>query len=143
MSQVKLSPNITAHLPAQTEQLHKNEYEDESESYPNDENLDDETTNQDNSQVFGDIASNNRPDLNPSIPNSNNRKGSDFSTSRIPFVPSNLWRDLFSKPGILVGKFISFPSTKTNPSRFRYYRWYCHWNVIRYITCYVYYLSNA
>jgi hypothetical protein len=103
ISQVKLSPNITSYLPAQTEQVHKNEYEDESESYPNDENPDDETTNQDNSQIFGDTASNNRPDLNPSIPNSNNRKGSDFSTSRIPFVPSNLWRDLFSKPGILVG----------------------------------------
>jgi hypothetical protein len=26
------------------------------------------------------------------------------STSRMPFVTSNLWRDLFSRPAILVGK---------------------------------------
>jgi len=49
----------------------------------------------------------NRPDINPTIIDSNNKKDSELSsTSRIPFVPSNLWRDLFSKPGILVGKFL-------------------------------------
>jgi hypothetical protein len=49
----------------------------------------------------------NRPDINPTIIDSNNKKDSELSsTSRIPFVPSNIWRDLFSKPGILVGKFL-------------------------------------
>jgi len=100
-SQVKLTPNITAHLPARPEEVHKHEYDDE--SYQNDETLGDETTNQDDPQIFGDTISNNRPDTNREIPDSNNRKGSNLSTSRMPFVPSNLWRDLFSKPGILVG----------------------------------------
>jgi len=104
MSQVKVTPNITSHLPARTEEVHKNEYEDESDTYQNDENVDDETTNQDNSQIFGDTIPNNRPDINSEIPDSNNRKDSYLSsTFRMPFVPANLWRDLFSKPGILVG----------------------------------------
>ena len=69
---------------------------------------DDETKNQDESQVFGDTMSVNRPDMKPGTSGSNTKKGSELSsTSRIPFLPSNLWRDLFSKPGILVGKFIS------------------------------------
>jgi len=102
--QAKVTPNITSHLPALTEEVHKNEYEDESDTYQNEENVDDETTNQDNSQIFGDTIPNNRPDVNSEILDSNNRKDSySSSTFRIPFVPSNLWRDLFSKPGILVG----------------------------------------
>ncbi len=109
ISQVKITPNITSYLPAQAEEVNKNEYEEESESYPNDDHIDDDTTNSEDSQNFGDKASVNRPDLNSPGMDSNNRKGSDFfSTSRIPFVPSNLWRELFAKPGILVGKCISF-----------------------------------
>jgi hypothetical protein len=105
-SQSKLTANITSHLPAHAEEAQKHDYEEESDSYQNDIN-DDETTNQDDSQVFGDTMSVNRPDLKPGTSSSNNKKGSDVSsTSRIPFVPSNIWRDLFSKPGILVGKFI-------------------------------------
>jgi len=105
--QVKITPNITSRLPAQAEEVHKNEYEDESEAYHNDESLDDETTNHDNPQIFGDKISVNRPDINPAIIDSNNKKDLELSsTSQIPFVPTNLWRDLFSKPGILVGKFI-------------------------------------
>jgi len=98
---------MTSYLPARTEEVHKNNYDDESESYPNDDNLPDETTNQDDSPAYGDTMLINRPAKYPGIIDSNNRKDSDLtSTSRIPFVPSNLWRDLFSKPGILVGKFI-------------------------------------
>jgi hypothetical protein len=105
-SQSKLTANITSHLPAHAEEAQKHDYEEESDSYQNDIN-DDETTNQDDSQVFGDTMSVNRPDLKPGTSSSNNKKGSDVSsTSRIPFVPSNIWRDLFSKPGILVGKLI-------------------------------------
>jgi hypothetical protein len=95
---------MTSHIPAQAEEGQKAEYDDESDSYQNDDNPD-ETTNQDGSQIFGDTKSVNRPDIKQGISDSNNRKGSNLSsTSRIPFVSSNLWRDLFSKPGILVGK---------------------------------------
>lgn len=143
-SQSKLTPNITSHIPAKVEEAQKNEYEDESDSYQNDMN-DDETTNQDESQLFGDTMSVDRPDMKPGSTGSNNKKDSDLSsTSRIPFLPSNLWRDLFSKPGILVGKFIFFILIEIlNLFSFRYYRWCCHWYVICYITCYVYNLSNA
>ena len=102
--QSKLTSNLTAHLPAQAEEVPKTDYEDES-AYQNEDIHDDETTNHEESQIFGDPMSGNRPAIKPS----NTKKDSDLSsTSRIPFVPSNLWRDLFSKPGILVGKFIFF-----------------------------------
>jgi len=107
VSQSKSTPNISSHLPAQAEEVHKNEYEDESDSYQNDmneDNLDDETTNQDDSQLFGDTVSINRPDLKPAVLDPTHKKDPySSSTSRLPFVALNLWRDLFSKPGILVG----------------------------------------
>jgi len=89
-------------LPAQTEEVPSGDYGEE--SYQSDEVLDSETTNQDDSQQHDEKISINDPFVNTAIPDSNNRKGSDLSsTSRLPFVPSNLWRELFSKPGILVG----------------------------------------
>jgi hypothetical protein len=145
-SRTKTTPNTTSHLPALTEEVHNSDYGDgeESESYHNeDHHHDAETTNQDDSQLFDEKVSINDPFLNPSvIPDSNNRKNSNLPSSRIPFVPSNLWRDLFSKPGILVGMFISSKRINFHLS-FRYCRWNRYWNVICYLTCYVYYLSNA
>jgi len=72
-SQSKLAPNITSHLPAQAEEAQKHDYEDESDSYQSDMN-DDETTNQDESQLFGDTMSVNRPDMKPGSTCSNNKK---------------------------------------------------------------------
>ncbi len=92
--------NTTSYIPAHVDESHNGEYVDgdESDSYTNEDN------NQDGSQVFDEKISPNDPDINSVIPDSNNKKDSDFSsTSRMPFIPSNLWRDLFSKPGILVG----------------------------------------
>jgi hypothetical protein len=66
-SQSKLTANITSHLPAHAEEAQKHDYEEESDSYQNDIN-DDETTNQDDSQVFGDTMSVNRPDLKKKVP---------------------------------------------------------------------------
>ena len=144
-SQGKVTPNPTPHIPAETEDVDINEHEGGSDAYSYDENSGNETTNPDDSEVFGDTMSNNPSDMNSINPDSNNRKGSDLaSTSRIPFISSNLWRDLFTKPGILVGTFIIFFFLRSeNKFSFRYYRWSSHWNVICYLTCYVYNLSNA
>ena len=130
----KSTPNITAHLPAQTEEGQNGDYADgdDFESYQNEDNQDAETANPDDSQVFDEKTINDPNRKNPPR----------FSTARIPFVPSNLWRDLFTKPGILVGKCFIFSSQIINSS-FRYYRRCCYWNALCYLTCYVYYLSNA
>jgi hypothetical protein len=92
----------------QPEEAENNDYEDEPDSYQNyvnEDTIDDETTKQDGSQLFGDTISMNPPEIKPPIIDSNNKKNLDqSSTSRMPFVPANLWRDLFSRPGILVGK---------------------------------------
>lgn len=113
-SRTKASPNITAHIPAQTEEVHSSDYvdSDDFEAYQNEEHQDAETTSQDDSQAFDEKL----PDRNSIIPGSNNRKGAtSLSTSRMPFVPANLWRDLFSKPGILVGRLIlSSASTRAS-----------------------------
>lgn len=98
----KTTPNVTIHLPAQTEEVQNSDYVDgdDFEGYQNEDNQDGETTNQDDSQGFDKKTPFNDPNRN-----SNNQKTPDrFSPARIPFVPSNLWRDLFTKPGILVGK---------------------------------------
>ena len=106
MSQSKFPLNKTAHVAAQPEELTKNEYEDESDAYHNEENPDDESTlAADQSNVYVDSASGSRPDMKSPGADGSQKKGFDVSsTSRLPFVPSNLWRELFSKPGILVGK---------------------------------------
>ncbi len=141
----KATPNPTSPIPALTEEAHNSDYDaEEPESFNNEDDHDAETTNQDDSQLFDEKISINDPDQNPAISDPNNRKNSNLPSSRIPFVPSNIWRDLFSKPGILVGRLISFNFFRIHfiyPSR--YYRWSRYRNVICYLTCYVYNLSNA
>ncbi|UJR26702.1 hypothetical protein I4U23_008018 [Adineta vaga] len=101
--QSKLTSTKTLRLPAHIEDAQKQDYDEELDSYAN-ENLDDETTIQDDGHSFGDTKSINTPDIKPDILDLNIRKGFEFSsTSRMPFLPSFLWHDLFSKPGILVG----------------------------------------
>jgi hypothetical protein len=83
------------------EETHMNEHEDEMSSYSDDDDDDDEGEN----QVYPDTISVNRPESRRPIIDSNDKKPLDVqSTSRMPFVASNLWRDLFAKPAILVGK---------------------------------------
>ncbi|CAF1041650.1 unnamed protein product [Rotaria sp. Silwood1] len=108
MTKVKFTPNITLNRQAQAEEVDNTEYDDEAESYQNylnDDNTDDETAKQDGSQIFGDTIPLNQPDIKlPVIDSNNNKKNLDqVSTTRMTFVPANLWRDLFSRPGILVG----------------------------------------
>jgi hypothetical protein len=140
----KVTPNLTSNIPALTEEAHNGDYADaeELDAYQNEDHHDPETTNQDDSQLFDEKISINDPDQNSVISDPNNRKNSNLPSSRIPFVPSNLWRDLFSKPGILVGKFLSSILNSFDRS-FRYCRWSCYRHVICYLTCYVYNLSNA
>ncbi|CAF3180884.1 unnamed protein product [Rotaria socialis] len=107
VAQLKFTPNITSNRPVQPEEAENNEYEDEPDSYQNylnEDTIDDETTKQDGSQLFSDTISMNPLEIKPPIIDSNNKKNLDqSSTSRMPFVPANLWRELFSRPGILVG----------------------------------------
>ena len=111
--QLKSSHYENSTFPSQIENIQKHDYNDELsysyQNYINDDNLHHEATNQDRSQLFNEKNSVNYPDVRPTMANPNNEK--DFhrsSTSRIPFLPSNLWHDLFSKPGILVGKIMIF-----------------------------------
>jgi hypothetical protein len=77
-----------------------NQYDDETGSYQEEDDDDDEENH-----VYGDTMSVERPQFNyPTIPSNNPKPIDTQSTSRMPFVSSNLWRDLFSKPAILVGK---------------------------------------
>ncbi|CAF0931878.1 unnamed protein product [Rotaria sordida] len=104
----KSTSNKTSQRDIDNEGFDNNEYEDEPESYQNsvnDDNTYDETTKQDGLQLFSDTISMNKPDIKPPVIDSNNNKKNldQTSTSRMPFVPANIWRDLFSRPGILVG----------------------------------------
>lgn len=143
----KLMPNITARLPIEPEEVAKSEYDDEQDSYSNDEHSDDETTNPDYSQSFDDTDSIKHPEINSiNNPDKNRKDLNTYPTSRLPFGPANLWRDLFSKPGILVGMSSSFFDHEKNALRnlpCRYCRRGGDRDVICYITCYVYNLSNA
>lgn len=112
MTQLKFTSNITSNRPAQPEEAEPNEYDEEQDiyqNYANEDNVDEDTTKLDGSQLFGGTMPSNSPDIKPPLVDSNNRKNFDLtSTSRIPFIPSNLWRELFSRPGILVGRFYLF-----------------------------------
>ncbi|CAF1609558.1 unnamed protein product [Adineta ricciae] len=102
-SQSKVITTKTTRSPAHIDDGQKADYGEEIDSYPN-ELVDDETTIQDDERIFGDKKSINTPNTQSGIFDNNMRKGSELSTtSRIPFLPSFLWHDLFSKPGILVG----------------------------------------
>ena len=84
------------------------DYGDEGDHYHNDEAIEDENNPVDTQNPFGDPIPNNRPDLqSPSIETNNKPTFDLTSTSRLPFVPSTFWRELFAKPGILVGTFMS------------------------------------
>lgn len=99
-------PHISTNLPIQPEEVLKGDYEEENDSYSNDDQIDNETTDNEDASFSDDNDSNKRPETNPITDpqTNNNRKDFDFSsTSRLPFGPANLWRDLFSQPGILVG----------------------------------------
>ena len=84
------------------------DYGDEGDHYHNDEVIEDENPPVDEKTPFGDSIPNHRPDQQPpSIETNKNKPSYDLtSTSRLPFVPSNFWRELFAKPGILVGTFL-------------------------------------
>ncbi|CAF2641332.1 unnamed protein product [Rotaria sp. Silwood2] len=107
ITKLKFTPNITSNRQVQAEEVDNTEYDDEAESYQNylnDDNTDDGTTKSDGSQIFSNTISINQPDIKQPVIDSNNKKNLDqSSTIRMPFVPANLWRDLFSRPGILVG----------------------------------------
>lgn len=105
VSPSKFTMNKTSPLPAQPEEISKTDYDDEADTYQNDENLDDEKSHPEETNVFGEGIPSTRPDIKLPNADSNQKKGLDPpSTSRLPFVPSTLWRELFTKPGILVGK---------------------------------------
>ncbi len=101
VSQSEFNNNMTSQIDEETDM---NEHEDDTSSYPDDDD-DDEEEN----QIHPDTISKNRPEYHRPIIDSNDKKPLDFqSTSRMPFVASNLWRDLFAKPAILVGKWRFF-----------------------------------
>jgi len=78
------------------------DYDDEAGSYQ--DNLDDDDDDEIENHIYGDTMSVNRPESKrPIIESINNENVESPSTSRIPFVSSNFWRNLFSKPAILVG----------------------------------------
>jgi len=81
------------------------DYGNEGDHYHDDEVIEDENPPVDEKTPFGDSIPNHRPDQQPpSIETNKNKPSYDLtSTSRLPFVPSNFWRELFAKPGILVG----------------------------------------
>jgi hypothetical protein len=130
ISQAKLNRNGTSYI---KENAKIRDYNDEASSYQ--DNIDDDD---DDNLIYADTMSVNRPDSkNPII--------EPHSTVRIPYVQSNLWRDLFSKPTILVGKLklIFVRRRKQNNFLFRYYWWNSYWYAFGYSSRYVYYLSNA
>lgn len=81
--------------------------ETEAEQYPNDEaNEDDNNPIHDSNSFPGSIPNVQRPDLQDNLNGNNGRPSAELSsTSRLPFVPATFWRELFAKPGILVGQF--------------------------------------
>lgn len=104
----------------QPEEIPKGDYEEENDSYSNDDQFDNETTDNEDISFSDDNDSVKHPETNSILDSDkNNRKDFDYSsTSKLPFGPANLWRDLFSQPGILVGTFIE--QTKRSRSSFSY-----------------------
>lgn len=102
----------------QPEEIPKGDYEEENDSYSNDDQFDNETTDNEDISFSDDNDSVKHPETNSILDSDkNNRKDFDYSsTSKLPFGPANLWRDLFSQPGILVGTFIE--QTKRSRSSF-------------------------
>jgi len=89
--------NITSQLNGETHNI--NDYADETGSYQEEDDGDEET------HIYGDTMSVNRAQYTRSTIATDDKKSvTSQSTSRMPFITSNLWRDLFSRPAILVGK---------------------------------------
>ena len=91
------------------------DYGDEGDHYQNDEVIEDETNPVDGqNNPFGDSIPSQRPDQQVPAIETNKKPTFDLtSTSRLPFVPSNFWRELFAKPGILVGTFSSLHDVRS------------------------------
>lgn len=98
-------PNTSTNVQIQPEEIPKGDYEEENDSYSNDDQIDNETTDNDDTSFSDDNDLIKHPEINSiTNPEKNNRKDFEYSsTSKLPFGPANLWRDLFSQPGILVG----------------------------------------
>ena len=98
---------MTAHL---THERPIDAYEDESSPYQegeDDEEVDDEHEEDEteDTPIYGDTRSVDRLGLNsPAIDLNLPKAGVFQTTSRMSFVPTDLWTDLFSRPAILVGK---------------------------------------
>ena len=100
--------NKTLSNAIQPDDIPQTDYDDEDDHGQHDEVIDDENSQSDGTNPFGDTLPNHRPDLHSTPSDTNGKPSFDSpsSTSRLPFVPSNLWRELFAKPGILVGQLI-------------------------------------
>jgi len=104
-----IKPNSSVHIanPESAAGTEYNDGDDEGNSYQDESNddggygVDDETTEHSDPNSFGNTMPINRGEQRP--PNIDSNKKDTHSTSRMPLVPASLWRDLFSKPGILVG----------------------------------------
>lgn len=102
-----LNPKNPANKPSQfnsqSDDSNKHEYADESENYQLDDPVEEDGGHPDENNLF--------PDENSSPTDIDLNQNKNFDTppstnSRLPFVPASLWRDLFTKPGILVGKLL-------------------------------------
>jgi hypothetical protein len=95
ISQSSLTTNLTSNL---NQDLQLNEYDDEISS--DQDEIDEDKEN----FIYADTMSVNRLEPKHPVNGSNNKKSVDSqSTSRMPFTLPDLWRDLLSKPAILVG----------------------------------------
>lgn len=100
VSPIKNSHNMTAHL---SHESPIDAYEDEIGPYQEDDEEDEEEETEE-TPVYGDARSVDRLGLNSPTIDSNHPKATAFqTTSRMSFVPTDLWTDLFSRPAILVG----------------------------------------
>ena len=94
-SAVSNSQNLTSHL---NNNIPNNAYDDEDD--------DDDNEYAEESQVYGDRRSVDRPGSHRPTIDSTSKSITEYqTTSRMSYVPGNLWNDLFARPAILVGKY--------------------------------------
>ena len=94
-SAVPNSQNLTVHL---NNNIPSNSYDDE------DDGEDNEYV--DEAEVYSDRRAADRSGSHSPTIDTTSKSITQFQTTfRMPFVPRNLWNDLFSKPAILVGKY--------------------------------------
>lgn len=99
-SPISHSHNMTAHLSPESPM---DTYEDDGGPYQEDED-DEEEEETEETPIYGDARSVDQLGLNSPTSNSNHPKATAFqTTTRMSFVPTDLWTDLFSRPAILVG----------------------------------------